>query len=460
MRSVKLNKQNILQLKLLDDQSRQEVLTVDGYPGLRVRVGRKHGCFTHTFCVEKRVSGRLQKRTLGVIAEFESVQAVKRAYASVIGAWAIGQDLSNPPIGQKHRITPNRKATFGDLISTYLQWQQVTGKKSARTIANVINNHIRGKETRNEIWLSNLSDVDNEIISDFLSHLRDSATPHIADHVRQIIKAAYNKASNSFSEDIELKEKWKALGVRTPIKVQSKKITGSDTVKSNSLSLAQLKALIDCIDQLGQKDQQGQFKRKAFLLFHIYTGGQRATQLQDLTASTIIERDGQFFLQAAKHQKKTGASDIKKPHLLPITPWIRQCIEEMGTPMEPDELRKLKVWEAADTSNRHYVWNIIDGDNLRAPDITTLPKLYNKWVQPLLNETKLLEPTDRVQPNWIRKSVETLMRQQFDTRPDHLGWLQDHGIGGVQNKHYNQYDYLDQKRDLLIKWFQLCRTDP
>ena len=460
MRSVKLNKHEILQLRLRDEHLRQEVFNVDGYPGLRVRVGRKHGCFTHTFCVEKRVSGRLQKKTLGVIAEFESVQAVKRAYASVIGAWASGQDLSNPSLGKKRRTEPNRNATFGDMISTYLEWQRATRKKSAKTIGNVINNHIKGKDSPNELWRSNLSNVDSETISDFLSRLRDSATPHIADHARQIIKAAYNKASNSFSEEIELKEQWKALGVRTPVKVQSKKIKGSDTVKSNSLSLAQLRALINCIDQLASKDQQGQFKRKAFLLFHIYTGGQRATQLQDLTASSIIERDGQFFLQAAKHQKKTGASEIKKPHLLPITPWIRECIEEMGTPMERDDLRNLKVWEAADIANRHYVWNIIDGDNQRAPDITTLPKLYNKWVQPLLNETQLLEPTDRVQPNWIRKSVETLMRQQFDTRPDHLGWLQDHGIGGVQNKHYNQYDYLDQKRDLLIKWFQLCRPEP
>ena len=121
MQSVKLNKTQILQLRLRDEHMRQEVFSVDGYPGLRVRVGRKHGCFTHTFCVEKRVSGRLQKKTLGVIAEFESVQTVKRAYASVIGAWASGQDLSNPPLGQKHRIEPNRKATFGDLISTYLE---------------------------------------------------------------------------------------------------------------------------------------------------------------------------------------------------------------------------------------------------------------------------------------------------------------------------------------------------
>jgi hypothetical protein len=126
--------------------------------------------------------------------------------------WAAGQDLSNPPLGRKYRTEPNRKATFGDLISTYLEWQRVTGKKSAKTIGNVIKNHIRGKATANELWLSNLSDIDSETISDFLSHLRDSTTPHIADHARQIIKAAYNKASNSFAEEIELKEQWKALG--------------------------------------------------------------------------------------------------------------------------------------------------------------------------------------------------------------------------------------------------------
>lgn len=74
-----------------------------------------------------------------------------------------------------------------------------------------------------------------------------------------------------------------------------------------------------------------------------------------------------------------------------------------------------------------------------------------------MNELKILEPSDQIRPNWIRKSVETLMRKHFDTRPDHLGWLQDHGIGGVQNRHYNQYDYLNEKREILERWYALCR---
>ena len=118
-------------------------------------------------------------------------------------------------------------------------------------------------------------------------------------------------------------------------------------------------------------------------------------------------------------------------------------------------MREIKEWEADNPKNRHYLWNITD--NSRPANTTVLPKIYEKKIQPLMDKLEVLEPSDQLRPNWIRKTVETLMRSQFDTRPDHLGWLQDHGIGGVQNKHYNQYEYLDQKREVLTQWYQLCQ---
>jgi len=461
---VELVKDKILKLTPAPGR-RQQAFSIDNHVGLKVRASWGRGKLQHTYFVERRIDGSIQKENLKPVLNYVTIRQVRKDYEALIGAWAKGEKLSNTARTRKDKRELNQTAIFGDLIETYIAWQHATGKKGIKAIANVTKNHIRGDSRNTKLWTTRLNVVDSEQISDFLTTLSQTASPHIADTARQIIKAAYNKAANSFAEDIELKDRWKALGIRTAIPIQSKKIKGSDTVKSSALSNTQLHALMRCVQTIdkqtpaitSQNFREATYHRSWFILFHIYTGGQRATQLAELTASAIIDRDGEKFLRAFKHQKKTGASKIKHDHLIPLTPWIADCVEGMGTPTSGEDLRTLKKWEAQDSNNKHYLWNIIKGDNQRAPEATTLPKIYSKWIRPLIDAEEVLEPSDKIAPNWIRSTVETLMRQHFDTRPDHLGWLQDHGIGGVQNKHYNQYEYLDQKRDVLTQWYELCQ---
>jgi hypothetical protein len=54
----------------------------------------------------------------------------------------------------------------------------------------------------------------------------------------------------------------------------------------------------------------------------------------------------------------------------------------------------------------------------------------------------------------IRSGVETLLasaRVSSDTR----GRLQSHGISGVQARHYDGHDYMDEKREALTKLHKL-----
>ena len=464
MNKVELSKKAILSLKP-DPNSRQSNFSVEGVTGLRVRVGKRGSEYTHTYFIEQRVKGKLQKKTIGAVDSFDRVTEVKTIVNAVLGDWARGDGLSNTMQLKKQREANIKNATFRDLLETYIAWQEHTEKTNVSQVKNIIKNHIKSSKAKPEkqraIWDTKLKEIDSEIISDLLTEIRDSSeSAHITDQCRQIIKAAYNKAATSFAEDIELKTRWKGLGVRTPVLIQNKKFKGSATVRDKALTLSQLHALMSVIDSMGETEHASNVKyinpRKAFVLFHIFSGGQRGTQLAQLTASSIIERDGERFLKAWRQEKTTGAitnEKEKRPHLIPLTPALIQCIHEMNTPTEGKTLRELKEWEADSPKNRHYLWNITD--NSTPANTTVLPKIYEKKIQPLMDKAEVLEPSDQLRPNWIRKTVETLMRSQFDTRPDHLGWLQDHGIGGVQNRHYNQYEYLKEKRNILEKWYDL-----
>jgi hypothetical protein len=59
----------------------------------------------------------------------------------------------------------------------------------------------------------------------------------------------------------------------------------------------------------------------------------------------------------------------------------------------------------------------------------------------------------------IRSGVETLLasaRISTDTR----GRLQSHGISGVQQRHYDGHDYMDEKRHALETLFKLLEGAP
>ena len=54
----------------------------------------------------------------------------------------------------------------------------------------------------------------------------------------------------------------------------------------------------------------------------------------------------------------------------------------------------------------------------------------------------------------IRSGVETLLAS-VRVASEIRGRLQSHGISGVQSRHYDAYDYLDEKRQALKTLFRL-----
>ena len=51
----------------------------------------------------------------------------------------------------------------------------------------------------------------------------------------------------------------------------------------------------------------------------------------------------------------------------------------------------------------------------------------------------------------LRRTAETMLAK-LGTGPNIRGEVQSHGLGGVQKRHYDQYDYLEEKRAALQLW--------
>jgi hypothetical protein len=51
----------------------------------------------------------------------------------------------------------------------------------------------------------------------------------------------------------------------------------------------------------------------------------------------------------------------------------------------------------------------------------------------------------------LRRTAETMLAK-LGTGPNIRGEVQSHGLGGVQKRHYDQHDYLEEKRTALQLW--------
>ena len=51
----------------------------------------------------------------------------------------------------------------------------------------------------------------------------------------------------------------------------------------------------------------------------------------------------------------------------------------------------------------------------------------------------------------LRRTCETMMAA-LGMSSDIRAQIQSHGLGGVQARHYDRHNYMDEKRDALEKW--------
>src|SRR4030042_1044581 len=126
--------------KLLDATKRpqkgQVFLRDVELPGFGVR-------FTHgatTFILEKRISGRMRRLSIGPYGPFTLEQARDKARV-MIGAIASGQDPA------QERINRRQEPTFNDLIEAY-RTRHLPNKKSAFKDEENIKNHLSQWENR------------------------------------------------------------------------------------------------------------------------------------------------------------------------------------------------------------------------------------------------------------------------------------------------------------------------
>ena len=299
------------------------------------------------------------------------------------------------------------KFTLKNMLNHYCDHLETLGRRSHKDARSIFKIHVYGAWPKIAALPAN--QVTGEQVADMMRKVLESGKGRTANKLRSYIRAAYQVALAARSK------------ASIPLHFKAYRVTsnpGADTVPDESqnnpdkrpLSAEELRSYWQTI-----KPMPGFVG--AVLRLHLLTGGQRIEQLVNLTTSrmtndTITLLDG-----------KGRPGKAPRPHTVPLIPLAATALLACN----PQGVYALStdngVTHLSAVTLSH--WAVDAAANI--PDFAT---------------------------KRIRSGVETLLasaRISTEIR----GRLQSHGITGVQARHYDGHDYIDEKRHALDTLFSL-----
>lgn len=297
--------------------------------------------------------------------------------------------------------------TLAKLYEAYCAHLEAAGKKgSARSARSFFNTHAPAALTEKPA-----KDVTAEEVADMLRKITEKGKERTAGALRTYLLAAFNIGMRA-RLDPKLPIAFKQYGITAnpiaPIPAIASRT--SNRVLTNDELRAYLLALDD-----RQTDKA--------LALALFAGGQRMEQILRVSISDWTPETKTLRLLDPKGRRKEA-----RIHLLPLAPRAAAIVESLVADAD-----KAKVTQLFDL------------------DVQTPGKRLK-----LICDTKDKETGKaRIQPAFnlrdIRRTVETRMAGlgiSKDTRAQVLS----HGLGGVQDKHYDRHAYETEKRNALSAW--------
>lgn len=389
--------------------------------GLRVGASRK------AYFVERRVNGRSVRHTIGNAGEMTAEQARLQARKR-LGEMADGQDLNLRRQNNRQAAIAARAAskaagdqTVAALTHWYVEHQRARGKQSAEDARYLFERYVGATEfaalparvlTRRQV-----TEILRRVVE--AGHLRTAAK------LRSYMRAAYALAlgaeTNSQAPSALL-----SFAVESNPVADTKAIQGASKARKVTLTDAELG---EFMRMLAERRARAYDPALAAIELSVYLGGQRLQQVLRLAIGDVNDSEGTVTIQDPK-----GRRDEPRQHVLPLTASAAAL------------LKKILQYRQAD-------WLFGDRKTRTSPDT-----LAGKGVAILRAAQAVVASTGRgatdrpkLEPRDLRRTAETMLSRLGVSR-DVRAQLLSHGLGGVQARHYDQHDYMHEKRAALEAW--------
>lgn len=298
------------------------------------------------------------------------------------------------------------KYTLDNLLTDYCDHLEALGRPAHKDARSIFKLHVVGAWPK--VAAQPANQVTGEQIADMMRKAIELGRARTSNKLRSYVRAAYQTAKAARSK------------ASIPVKFKSYNVThnpGADTEPDESANKADKRPLsAEELREYWQTIKGMEGFRGAVLRLHLLTGGQRIEQLVNLRTENIKGNAVTLF------DGKGRPGKPPRPHTVPLIPQAAAALLEC-TPQGTYAI-------STDEGLTHLSAITLSAWAVKA---STLPDFRAKR---------------------IRSGVETLLasaRISSDIR----GRLQSHGISGVQARHYDGHDYMDEKRHALEILFNL-----
>lgn len=299
----------------------------------------------------------------------------------------------------------HRRYTLKALCDEYVAWLNKQGKVSAKDAQNVFKNHLLTPYP--VLAAKAATEITKRDLVTALRALAEAQHLTTARKLRSYLRAAYACAAKADS-DATLPSAFIGFQVvSNPVESTAAIQSRSD---KNPLQLAELQ-------QYWKQLQKEPGVIGAALRLHLLTGGQRPAQLVRLLRSEVSD-------VSLKLLDSKGKRSEPRPHVLPLTAEIRTELDLL--------------------SPAGYVLSTDGGTTAMHPSS------LSAWASDCGKRAGVAG----FQLKRVRSGIETVLAEagiSLHTR----GLLQSHGIGGVQERHYDAHSYLPEKLQALQTLFRL-----
>jgi hypothetical protein len=295
--------------------------------------------------------------------------------------------------------------TLKALCAEYVDWLAQQKKVSSSDAKNVFNNHVL--KASPELAEKAASELDKRDVIKLLRKLTESGKATTARKLRSYLRAAFACALRADS-DASLPSSFIDFGISNNPVEATAAIPGH--ADKNPLALEELRKYWKTL-----KKEPGVIG--AALRFHAVSGGQRVAQLVRLHRADVSK----FSIRLMDAKGKRAQPRV---HLLPITSAMKA--------------------ELAQLPKRGFVLSTDEG-------VTRMhPTSLSAWAAAAADRAGLKD----FQLKRVRSGIETALAEaglSLHVR----GLVQSHGLGGVQEKHYDAHEYMPEKREALEALYSL-----
>lgn len=310
-----------------------------------------------------------------------------------------------------------QRSTLKQLLNAYIAYLERHGKQSARDAKSIFDRHVLGAAP--DLAARKAADVSVDNFVGLIAKLTEAGKGRTAAKCRSYLRAAYSLAIRSRT-DPSAPLAMRSFGIMANPIASIGALSQYSRARDRVLSGPELAAFLKRVDGLPEGAPRDALQLCVLL------GGQRPQQLLRARAADVDLSAGTIMLSDLK-----GARRQPRRHVLPLTPEPRRILT-----------RRLEA--------------LTDGEPLFSTDgktymrIETVSALVADIAGAMLTATDK-EAREPFQLRDLRRTAETMLAG-LGVSSDVRAQLQSHGLGGVQQRHYDRYEYMLEKRQALEKW--------